>query len=95
MEWKGQSAWQNSPEVEWKVLGKHAGSIKAAGDLTFLKVAAAGHMVGPPKVTSSPECISLTHIAIYHYPQVLHEITHLMYSPLHRFLWISLTMLWP
>jgi hypothetical protein len=26
---------------------------------------------------------------------VLHEITHLMYSPLHRFLWISLTMLWP
>ncbi|GAX82651.1 hypothetical protein CEUSTIGMA_g10077.t1 [Chlamydomonas eustigma] len=45
MKWKGQSDWQASPEVEWKVLGKHAGSIKSAGDLTFLKVAAAGHMV--------------------------------------------------
>ena len=45
MEWKGQAAWQSSPETEWTANGVHAGSVKAAGPLSFVKVAGAGHMV--------------------------------------------------
>ncbi len=45
MEWKGQADWQASPEVDWQIMGSHAGSFKAAGALSFVKVAAAGHMV--------------------------------------------------
>ena len=45
MEWKGQAQWLASPETEWQANGEHAGSVKAAGPLSFVKVAGAGHMV--------------------------------------------------
>ena len=45
MEWKGQADWLASPEVDWRVNGAKAGSVKAFGPLSFVKVAGAGHMV--------------------------------------------------
>ena len=45
MEWEGQADWLASPEVDWKVNGAKAGSIKASGPLSFVKVSGAGHMV--------------------------------------------------
>jgi len=45
MEWKGQSEWLNSPATEWIVNGQQAGSVKASGPLSFVKVSGAGHMV--------------------------------------------------
>ena len=60
MEWKGQSEWQASPETEWQVNGQHAGSVKAAGPLSFVKVSGAGHMVSTSQYLISTECVIVT-----------------------------------
>jgi len=43
--WKGQADFQAQDYVDWNVAGAHAGKLKQYGNLHFLKVANAGHMV--------------------------------------------------
>jgi hypothetical protein len=45
MEWSGADSWRAAEEVEWNVVGSIAGSVKASGLLSFVKVKGAGHMV--------------------------------------------------
>lgn len=45
MKWKGSAAWLASSDEAWMVLGQPAGTVKASGPLSFVKVAKAGHMV--------------------------------------------------
>eukprot|EP00741_Cyanophora_paradoxa_P000869 tig00000448_g839.t1 len=45
MRWSGQAAFAGAEAREWRVAGRPAGSLKAAGPLAFLRVSEAGHMV--------------------------------------------------
>ncbi|CAO3648403.1 unnamed protein product [Mucor hiemalis] len=47
MEWSGKEGYNNAPEQKWfsDLTGEHAGSVKTYGNLTFLKIFDAGHMV--------------------------------------------------
>lgn len=45
LEWSGKEAFNSSPERDWIVDGKPAGSAQGKGPLTFLRVSEAGHMV--------------------------------------------------
>ncbi len=40
--WDGSEDWNDAPEEEWTVFGARAGSVKAAGPLSFIRVAKAG-----------------------------------------------------
>ena len=44
--WYGKGQWAATTEQEWMVDGESAGTAKAVGPLSFVKVDAAGHMVG-------------------------------------------------
>ena len=44
--WYGKGQWAAAKEQEWEVDGGSAGTVKAVGPLSFVKVDAAGHMVG-------------------------------------------------
>ena len=43
--WYGKGQWAVAQDEDWAVDGKSAGTAKAVGPLTFVKVDAAGHMV--------------------------------------------------
>ncbi len=43
--WYGKGQWAATTEQEWMVDGESAGTAKAVGPLSFVKVDAAGHMV--------------------------------------------------
>ena len=43
--WYGKGQWAAAQDQDWAVDGKAAGTAKAVGPLTFVKVDAAGHMV--------------------------------------------------
>lgn len=45
LQWVGAAEWAQARERPWQVDGRVAGSVKSAGPLWFVKVAAAGHMV--------------------------------------------------
>ena len=44
--WHGASKWAAAEEEPWEVEGKAAGTVRALGPLSFVKVSLAGHMVG-------------------------------------------------
>jgi hypothetical protein len=44
--WPGAGKWAAAEEVPWEVEGKAAGTVRALGPLSFVKVSLAGHMVG-------------------------------------------------
>ena len=43
--WKGQSAYVDTPYSAWVISGVEAGQIKSSGGLTYIGVESAGHMV--------------------------------------------------
>ena len=45
IKYPGQSKFKNSPLIPYKVKGKEKGSFKTVGNLSFLRVYAAGHTV--------------------------------------------------
>ncbi len=47
MEWSGKQGYNDAPQQEWysDLTGKHAGNVKNYGNLTFLRIFDAGHMV--------------------------------------------------
>lgn len=47
MEWSGKQGYNEAPQQEWysDLTGKHAGNVKTFGNLTFLRIFDAGHMV--------------------------------------------------
>lgn len=47
MEWSGQDEYLAAEDLTWtsKTTGKHAGEFRMAGNLAFLKIFDAGHMM--------------------------------------------------
>ncbi|KAJ3071080.1 hypothetical protein HDU98_005864 [Podochytrium sp. JEL0797] len=45
MEWSGQDGYLDAPEDAWLVGGVEAGTVKSFGNLTWIKIYEAGHMV--------------------------------------------------
>lgn len=47
MKWNGQEGYNAAPTEPWysDLTGKHAGDVRSFGNLTFLKIFEAGHMV--------------------------------------------------
>lgn len=58
MEWKGKEGFAKAVEKEWTVMGAHAGTERSYGDLSFVKVAKAGHMVPMDQPFSSLQMIT-------------------------------------
>ena len=45
MDWERALEWRSAPAEAWEVDGERAGTVQAAGPLTYVKLDSAGHMV--------------------------------------------------
>ncbi|KAG0258674.1 hypothetical protein DFQ27_004507 [Actinomortierella ambigua] len=56
--WFGQYKMQDAPDRRWHANGHHAGDIRSAGPMTFLRVFGAGHMVPYDKPAESLDMLN-------------------------------------
>lgn len=70
--WYGKGQWAAAKEQEWTVDGESAGTVKAVGPLSFVKVDAAGHMVS----------VSILCTLILHAPVILFWLMLKRHNPI-------------
>lgn len=60
LEWPGQQAYVKAPYEDFEALddGSKLGSVKSAGNFTFMRIHAAGHMVPYDQPTASLEMVN-------------------------------------